>query len=1152
MQNFKYQQSSSAATIYNNHDVICGLEGYLLPRYLALRSGYHCNIQSNNNCDEHSALNVLLKAQNEVAQPRHKCQVGAHNVSQLGAHDAPKASRPKKRKRKRKFDHLTDAADDDIVESNSVAKDECSVSNDDMQTNHTTTTSVHAPKRKRRSRKRKQKVNNQGNDNALTDADNKAAPSNNGDWTNHQIIGRIIIAPFTASLIATVEKCKKLMEKKEKEDCNHQSIKSGDERKDGKKDNVPSDAQSDASGSSSTAVPPNHNVYQKQKASNNTQTKSSSSSSSSNNNFLLSLSTPKESLESIVDGAVCTLVRRTHRYRSRTAFKGRGNSSSGGKIGKQNVIYRRRPRGKSKQGPLADATTRTTALRIDNRTTTAAVNNTSNNWLLEQNLLSKGYTLGSGDTLTSSSSSSSHANNNQQQLLRGCPNMAPGIHCLHPNTLTSYSRSSSLMKCLHSIIGDDALREMLVNAIILVPAISTTKGKAGDSVVDTETIFDRGNYFQLCGPPINKLAKTFDDMSSTLAATAATNDRKRKRNGMDENEESVATNNTDGKNKEESTQKNKRQWDPNKPIPRGNLFYCDFYNRHAGLSPNHLLNQSDDDNNNSSADDVVGSKPKVSVNVKLLNSMVRIWPVHKQQRSNNKSSMMTTKQVVVIKGCNKRRSRWRRLRESGIAMCQETRRRHRNCDYTRLLEYHCPLPADTLSAITDSKTTLAHNVTLYTPVNNVGSFLEAVLRSAFPNSFWGSVHNFEQVVRTVRVFTKLGRTEQLPEKAIVDGIRVLDMKWLLPNNSYDNHEKRRKLSRSDHESTTDLVRNVMRWLYRQFIIPLLRSTFYITETEFTGSRVLYYRRPVWSRIKSLSMGILLKQQYREMTAAKAKKLLLNHNVGCPPAPLRILPKKTGIRAIAMLSKSCDTDIMAAIMKASTQQLAAPPNKILQPIFHALKYEHEKKPSLFGAGVLGLTEVFPSFCAFLDALKQRQSSASSMDNDGRQNSLYFTSVDIKHCYDTINQKHLLKLIKSVIQEDVYLTKSNFILHSRDNNNSLRCQWKKSTFQSSQFLAASTNTLVEKCFHSILVDGVHCSMEKKERITGLLRDHIFGQVVVANGSHGPRYLLQKNGIPQVGAVVYILVLHVTITYNHHTYLTLVSTLATIGKCPIIHVL
>jgi hypothetical protein len=36
------------------------------------------------------------------------------------------------------------------------------------------------------------------------------------------------------------------------------------------------------------------------------------------------------------------------------------------------------------------------------------------------------------------------------------------------------------------------------------------------------------------------------------------------------------------------------RWDPNRPIPRGNLFYCDFYNKHVGLSPRHLLNQHED------------------------------------------------------------------------------------------------------------------------------------------------------------------------------------------------------------------------------------------------------------------------------------------------------------------------------------------------------------------------------------------------------------------------------------------------------------------------------------------------------------------------------------------------------------------------------
>ena len=277
--------------------------------------------------------------------------------------------------------------------------------------------------------------------------------------------------------------------------------------------------------------------------------------------------------------------------------------------------------------------------------------------------------------------------------------------------------------------------------------------------------------------------------------------------------------------------------------------------------------------------------------------MARMWPSSRDLRSKENSPSH-------IVNCNKRRGRWRRLRESGIAMCQEMRRRQQQCDYTRLLEYHCPLPTNATTekssegfkAKDDAKASLSHNVTLYTSAKNVGSFLEAVLRSAFPTSFWGSIHNFRQVVRTARVFTNLGRTEQLPEKAIVDRIRVLDMKWLLPQSdsirkpqSQDNPAARRRHSRSDHESATALLHNVMRWLYCKFIVPLLRSVFYITETEFTGSRVLYYRRPVWMRIKHLSMKLLLKQQYREINVVKAQKLLSSHNVGCPPAPLRLLP-----------------------------------------------------------------------------------------------------------------------------------------------------------------------------------------------------------------------------------------------------------------------
>jgi len=644
------------------------------------------------------------------------------------------------------------------------------------------------------------------------------------------------------------------------------------------------------------------------------------------------------------------------------------------------------------------------------------------------------------------------------------------------------------------------------------------------------------------------------------------------------------------------------RWDPNRPIPRGSLFYCEFRTKRAGLSSRHLLNLEAQQHRGDEGGEGPARRPRSlaggqcannlksidDVNVKLLNAMVGLWPADKLQGDGSGSDGGTG--AVTVNGNNKRRGRWRRLRESGIAMCREMRARHRRCDYERLLERHCPLPiaagggttlpkardlppsARVAAADADVGAVLSHHVSSHhTPVEDVSSFVEAVLRSAIPHSFWGSRHNFRQVVRTMKVFTSLRRTEQLPEKAIVNGIRVLDMAWLVRRRCHYRHQQHLQrpntvnakndndrvqhyslrrpdnISPSDHEAATTLGRNVMRWLYCQFIIPLLRSAFYITETEFTGSNVLYYRRPIWSRIKKLSMKILLKQGlYRVLSGEKVRKVLSNHNVGCPPAPLRILPKKTGIRAIAMLSKSCtvgdssanttnrggnskEVGVKDIVKPLSKKNITPSPNKILQSAFNALKYEHEKKPSLFGAGVLGLTECFPSFCLFVEALKRQRSNglgfpppttARHLNEDGggagggSRSNLYFASADIKHCYDTINQKRLFELMQSVIKEDVYLTKNTFVLHSKDNYSSMRCRWKKSTFtpnECSRSVVASDN-FARRYFNAICVDGVYCSTERKETIIGLLRDHIFGQVVVASGNGSERCLLQTEGIPQ----------------------------------------
>jgi telomerase reverse transcriptase len=462
-------------------------------------------------------------------------------------------------------------------------------------------------------------------------------------------------------------------------------------------------------------------------------------------------------------------------------------------------------------------------------------------------------------------------------------------------------------------------------------------------------------------------------------------------------------------------------------------------------------------------------------------------------------------------------------------MCTEIIRRHKQCDYERLLEKCCPLPFDKNKPVKWQsghcpKKELSSLVTLFTPSDNVGQFLDAVLQTTLPNNFWGSKHNFCQVTKTLKVFTNLGLTETFPEKSVVAGIRVLDMKWLHPNTHKSKSlrgEKKPKLARSGHESAVILLRNVMHWIYTQFITPLLRSTFYITDTEFTGRRVVYYRRPVWARIRLLSLEALLTRQYRERSIEKAHKVLSTHHVGCPPAPLRLLPKKSGIRAIAMLSKFCAIDdrkvsVSEEATKTNNLQSILPPNKILQSTFHALKYEYKKQSTLFGAGVLGVTEVFPSYCLFVDALRKKFGwSTVANSNPKNEFKLYFTSGDIQKCYDTINQEHLYKQVRPVVKEDYYITQNHFILHSRHRGkSSTRCRWQKTTCSPDKFsdFLSMSKAFSDKYCKSIFVDGTNHSVEKRQHIVGLLKDHIFGQMVVANGSKDQLVLLQRNGIPQ----------------------------------------
>jgi hypothetical protein len=420
---------------------------------------------------------------------------------------------------------------------------------------------------------------------------------------------------------------------------------------------------------------------------------------------------------------------------------------------------------------------------------------------------------------------------------------------------------------------------------------------------------------------------------------------------------------------------------PNDSISRFPLFYFDNYIPHVGLPRSHPFVQCCGSSSSSSS-----QPPTLSGGRKLYEILFKaIFEDHGGKGNNNNNNRKRKKK-------NQQRRLRKRLVQSFPTICDQILQGHTKCDYPRLLERYCSikqsssvglalLQQDGTSSnksnknrnilhdgkgndgITTNDTRLAQLAQAYTCRDHVVAFVGSTLKRVFPIEFWGTKENFNAIMNTVHAFIHLRKKERLANKNLLFGIRVTKIKWLFhipgggsywsessSNNNNDDdddqngsitlrtdsdhHHRRPKskrpcLQRSNHEVATRLTLQVFRWVFQGFIIPLLRSNFYVTETEFTSQQVQYYRKPIWARFRSLSMNKLLHTQpqqllqqhqqqqknktdpkmgplphFEQISYSEAKNMLLtNSGRQMGLSRLRLLPKSTGMRPIAQLSRS---------------------------------------------------------------------------------------------------------------------------------------------------------------------------------------------------------------------------------------------------------
>jgi telomerase reverse transcriptase len=113
-------------------------------------------------------------------------------------------------------------------------------------------------------------------------------------------------------------------------------------------------------------------------------------------------------------------------------------------------------------------------------------------------------------------------------------------------------------------------------------------------------------------------------------------------------------------------------------------------------------------------------------------------------------------------------------------------------------------------------------------------------------------------------------------------------------------------------------------------MPLIRSNFYVTESNADRNRLFYFRHDVWRRLTEPSLVGLKESMFEEMPTDRVMKLLSVRKLGF--SKIRLLPKKQGVRLIMNLRRR------QQMIRYGSTTLGRSINSIMAPVFNAITYE----------------------------------------------------------------------------------------------------------------------------------------------------------------------------------------------------------------------
>ncbi|WPH03795.1 Hypothetical protein R9X50_00667800 [Acrodontium crateriforme] len=440
----------------------------------------------------------------------------------------------------------------------------------------------------------------------------------------------------------------------------------------------------------------------------------------------------------------------------------------------------------------------------------------------------------------------------------------------------------------------------------------------------------------------------------------------------------------------------------------------------------------------------------------------------------------------------------KRVKGEILNVIHRIRKRHQRCPYHALLHHYCPRR-------TDADGNMNESVRQASTAVQVSAFCCAVLFKVFPPDLWGpgqtGEHNKNTLMHNIDKFVRLRRYESMSLHNVLQSMHINGIPWLMPSNA----DPEAKMSLTDFGKRQQLMAEMIYYVFDSFLIPLIRNNFHVTESTAQRNQLFYFRHDVWRALSEPAFTMLKDKMFEECNTEDLQKTLARRALGV--SQVRMLPKEKGMRPIINLRRRVHR------LKFGELVLGKSINSLLTPAFSVLNFERDTRPWMLGSALFSVHEMFPRLQAFRQTL-----SKHGLDNAP----LYFANVDVQACFDTIPQKRLMKLVKTIISADQYqiskYSRVKLIGGDQDTPGfGAKPSWKFLTKaaagkQRFDFAREVSTDSAHGRTKTIYVDGIAQRVERRRAILDLLDEHIGANVIKL----GNRYYRQKEGIPQ-GSIV-----------------------------------